>query len=226
MSIPTGPDVRVRDYVGIALLVLLLFGGWFLFQHLLQMVFDASKFVAYAVSVFALAISAYSALMTRRLKEREFRQSRDGALGTIFSDASEFIQCVREFEDRSLKASTDGTHDWEEIILDMAIYEARFAKKQDRIAALAPQFDSESLLRMQDLYWQMYRHLARMESYRVQLQSYTKAEIESTIGRKRDALKVRLSSGEAATRKTYEGIRMINQDLRELAKPLAGSQPT
>jgi hypothetical protein len=222
MSIQTGPDVRVRDYVGIVLLVFLLLGGWFLFQHLLQMAFDGAQFVAYAVSVFALAISAYSALMTRRLKEREYRQSREGALGTIFSDASEFIQCVREFEDRSRKASTNGTRDWEEIILDMAIYEARFAKKQDRIVALTTQFNSESLLQMQDLYWQMHRHLARMESYRVQLQSYTGPEIEAAIGQKREALRARLTSGEAATRKTYEGIRAVNQDLRELPKPLSG----
>lgn len=215
-------DISCQGYVALGVLMLVLIGMWFLFQILFSATFELTKFATYLVAVLALTVSAYSGMMTRRLKETELQQTRKGAMGTVYADTTELIQIIAEFRDRSNGIQSNQDHEWEEMILDLRVFERRFEQKQSHLSLFATQFSTDTFQKIQVLYLHMLRTLTRVEVFKLNLpQSYGATDRANALNGQRERLLSRLNSCENTVRGHYENVRSSNTDFLALPKTRA-----
>ena len=198
-------DFAGIEYVMVGVVFTVLVVLWFVIQYLVKAVFEAGQFVIYIVAALSFSVSAYSALVSTRLKRAELRHAREGAEGTVSTNVVDALSHICDYKTQGEEITK--YPDWEEMILDLQVVERRTEERLARAAVLASQFAPDVFAEVHDLYLEILRAFMRVERFRLDTSSnLRKDEIEDRFIETKDLFVKHLESAAKKIREKYSEV--------------------
>ena len=187
----------------IILTIVAIFTVWGL-AHLLSWSIEKFEQVSLTIGALALAVSAYAAMSTKRLKQFEIEKGFLAAKSLINVDAQEALSESHNTYDKLSSYQEKSIEKWNSNVIRLKALEERYERRQDQLPFLAAHLPPDKCLGIQQFYLELQRHFDIVEELIIQ-ESIRDVDIDAAIDT-RKRLCQRLIDGEKRILRCYQNL--------------------
>jgi len=121
--------------------------------------------ISLSIAALALVFSAYSSMITRKVKKFEIEKGYQAAKALIEADAHEALKESHNIYDRLMEISS--SEQWNNVLTRLKVLEKRYERRQDQFPFLAAHLPPDKFLEIQSFYLEVQRHFDEAEELAV-----------------------------------------------------------